>query len=560
MITNNQIEKLFKLTGSLLELHDANPFKTRSFQNAVFKIDNLSQELTDMTKEEIAALDGFGKGLVANIEQIKVSGSFEELEQLLADTPEGVVQMLGIKGIGPKKIRTVWKELGIENPKELLEACEQDKISGLKGFGKKTQQTIMENIVFIMAQEGKKLYAEALPYKDLAENLLSSISIIKQYHITGDIRRQLDIVENISFVVECDSSINLIHQLNSIQEFEIDSKTSGPFTLRGKISNAIGLEIHLTDEKAFYKTLHHTSSSPAHLAHIINDKTIREQINKGINSEEEAYTALGINYIAPEHREGYIEFNEGFNPNSLVKNSDLKGILHNHSTYSDGKNTLREMAIYTKEQGYEYLGISDHSQSAFYASGLKEDEIIQQHQEIDQLNQELGPFKIFKGIESDILNDGGLDYPDDILKTFDFIVSSVHSNLKMDKAKATERTIKAVENPYTTILGHMTGRLLLRREGFPLDWRKIVDACASNNVMIEINANPWRLDIDWRWLDYTLNKGVKICINPDAHETAGLHDMKYGVITGRKGGLTKEMTFNALGVDEVDAYFKNRIA
>jgi DNA polymerase (family 10) len=242
----------------------------------------------------------------------------------------------------------------------------------------------------------------------------------------------------------------------------------------------------------------------------------------------------------------------------LLEESDLKGILHNHSTYSDGKHSLRQMAVYCKELGFEYLGISDHSRTAFYAGGLEIEKVLKQHSEIDELNLELAPFRIFKGIESDILTDGKLDYPDEILEKFDFIVASIHSILNMDIGKATRRLITAIENPNTTILGHPTGRLLLRRAGYPIDHKAIIDSCAVNNVVIEINANPWRLDLDWRWIHYAMDQGVKLSINPDAHEMDGYKDMKYGVLIGRKGGLTKAMTLNTQSGNEIAAYFSER--
>ena len=243
-----------------------------------------------------------------------------------------------------------------------------------------------------------------------------------------------------------------------------------------------------------------------------------------------------------------------------MKNKDLKGILHNHSTYSDGKHSLRQMAEHCKALGYEYLGISDHSRTASYAGGLEIEKVVKQHAEIDALNQELAPFRIFKGIESYILPDWNLDYPTEVLRNFDFIVSSVHSVLSMDLKRATDRLLTAIHNTYTTILGHHTGRLLLRREGYPIDHKAIIDACAIKQVVIEINANPWRLDLDWRWIRYAMEQGVQLAINPDAHEMDGYADMQYGVLIGRKGGLTKEMTLNALSGNEIASYFETRKA
>lgn len=279
-------------------------------------------------------------------------------------------------------------------------------------------------------------------------------------------------------------------------------------------------------------------------------------------SEEAIYSAAGMDYISPELREGQFEILAAKDHNLplLVELADLKGTLHNHSTYSDGQHSLRQMAEYCQSLGYEYLGICDHSKSAFYANGLDEDRVVQQMSEIDDLNKELAPFKIFKGIESDILNDGSLDYDVDILARFDFIVASVHSQLSMDINKATNRLLTAIANPYTTMLGHPTGRLLLKREGYPINHKAVIDACAENKVIIEINAHPFRLDLDWRWVHYALEQGVLISINPDAHSMEQLQLMKYGLLVGRKGGLTKEMTFNALGAAEVEKYFLERKA
>ena len=281
---------------------------------------------------------------------------------------------------------------------------------------------------------------------------------------------------------------------------------------------------------------------------------------KKYDNEESVYSNLNIQYCEPELREGLFELEKAKNNQlpKLIELTDLKGILHNHSTYSDGMNTLEEMATYCKELGYEYLGICDHSQTAVYADGLKPETVLVQHQEIEKLNKKLFPFKIFKGIESDILGNGDLDYEEDILKSFDFIVASVHANLKMDEEKATTRLLKAIENPHTTILGHPTGRLLLGRPGYPINHKKIIDACAANKVVIELNAHPYRLDIDWRWIPYCLEKGVMISINPDAHQLKGYHDMRYGTFVARKGLLTKDNCLNAMDLNTFENYLSTK--
>ncbi|NVO85279.1 PHP domain-containing protein, partial [Hymenobacter terrestris] len=346
----------------------------------------------------------------------------------------------------------------------------------------------------------------------------------------------------------------------------------GPFAWRGTATaSAVQVDVRLIAPAEFTNQLLLTSATDAHLSGALTDDelqpgqpaSLRQWLKREqFATETDLYERAGLQYVEPELREGLWELPLARQHQlpQLLEPGDLRGSLHNHSTYSDGTHSLREMATFLRDGGYEYLGICDHSQAAHYANGLPVERVRQQHQEIDQLNQELAPFRIFKGIESDILSDGGLDYAPAVLETFDFIVASVHSNLKMDERKATTRVLRAIENPYTTMLGHPTGRLLLRREGYPLDHKAIIDACAKHNVIIEINANPWRLDLDWRWVHYALEQGVQLSINPDAHHTSGYADMRYGVLMGRKGGLTKATTFNTKSVEEAAEYFAQRKA
>jgi DNA polymerase (family 10) len=349
-----------------------------------------------------------------------------------------------------------------------------------------------------------------------------------------------------------------------------EPQRSGPFAWRGAATNSgVKVEILFVSPADFTNQLFLNSAAEAHLSEPFADAqpgkpaTLRQLVKKErFGQEADIYQKAGLQYVEPELREGLGELalaHEHKLPR-LLENEDLRGSLHNHSTYSDGSHSLREMATFLRDQGYEYLGICDHSQAAHYANGLTPERVRQQQREVEELNTELAPFRIFKGIESDILSDGSLDYTPNVLETFDFVVASVHSNLRMDQQKATTRVLRAIENPYTTMLGHPTGRLLLRREGYPLDHKAVIDACAKHNVIIEINANPWRLDLDWRWVHYALEQGVMLSINPDAHHTNGYADMRYGVFMGRKGGLTKEMTFNTKSVAEAAEYFAQRKA
>ena len=562
-MTNKEIAQVLKLTSSLLELHDENQFKIRTYTNAVINIEKQNEPLIDKDLSELESLEGIGKGLANSIVELREKGSFTVLDELIAKTPEGIIEMINLKGIGPKKIKTVWKELNIENIDQLYEACKQGKLEKLKGFGAKTQQTMQQNLDYIISQRGKALFADA---EVLAEKLLIGLKDkFPSYKIalTGSMRRKMDVVDSVEIIIAPVENKSITKFLEEDTLVEVDHQSSGPFSLRGKFTELnLDWHIRLSEPSKFYQNLILSTGSGKHLANLTKDgKSLYQYLlDNSVENEEAVYANLEIPFIEPELREGSFEtdFSKENPPPILLEVQDIKGPFHNHSNYSDGQNTIRQLAEYCIEKGYEYLGLSDHSKSAFYASGLQEFQIKKQHEEIDILNQEFAPFKIFKGIESDILNDGSLDYENNILGSFDFIVASIHSNLNMDQDKATQRLLKAIENPYTTVLGHPTGRLLLRRQGYPIDHRKIIDACAEHSVIIEINANPWRLDIDWRWVHYALEKEVILSINPDAHELDGFADMKYGVFTGRKGGLTQEMTFNSWTLDNVESYLAER--
>jgi DNA polymerase (family 10) len=532
-MNTEEIAKALKITAQLMELHEENPFKIKSIANAAYRLDKTDVDLENKSLQDMEKIEGIGKGIAAKIHELQTTGNLKELQSMMEITPVGVIEMLSIKGIGPKKVRQLWKELDIESVGELLYACNENRLITLKGFGAKTQAEVKKQIEFFLNNVGKFHYATVEQYA------LELVEIFKKKYstdlvsLTGAIRRKSEIIEEIEILIATE---------NKIPEEELQN------------SKNVKVLIYNCSEKDFYKRLFETTGSKEFLIEEFN-------LADNLKNEEEIFSSNKMQYIEPELRENASIINlarENKIP-KLIEYTDLRGVLHNHSTYSDGLNTLKEMAVYCKELGYEYLGICDHSQSAFYAEGLKPEKVLEQHREIDLLNKELFPFKIFKGIESDILNDGSLDYEEDILKSFDFIVASVHSNLKMDEEKATQRLLKAIENPYTTILGHPTGRLLLSRPGYPINHKKIIDACAANNVIIELNAHPYRLDIDWRWIPYCLEKGVKISINPDAHEKSGYLDMYYGTCAARKGMLTKEMCFNTLSLSEIELYFKNRL-
>jgi DNA polymerase (family 10) len=538
-MTTEEIAEALKLTAKLMELHDENPFKIKSIANAAFKLNKTDVDLQGKTLQELENIEGIGKSIASKIHELQLTGNLKELDELISKTPQGVIEMMSIKGIGPKKVAQLWRELEIESVGELLYACNENRLISLKGFGAKTQAEVKKQIEFYHASLGKYHYASVEEYAlKLVENLKKKYQT-ELVSLTGEMRRKCEIIDTIEILIATENDVNIK---------EIATTPAHVKVVLIKCS-----------ENEFYNRLFETTATEEHLNKVGSQKS---EVRSGekFRSEKEIYERYNLQYIEPELREGLneVELAKENKIPELIDVKDLRGILHNHSTYSDGINTLKEMAEYCKKLGYEYLGICDHSKSAFYANGLSEERVIAQQQEIDELNKILFPFKIFKGIESDILNDGSLDYNEDILKTFDFIVASVHSNLKMNEEKATARLIKAIENPYTTILGHPTGRLLLSRAGYPVNHKKVIDACAANGVIMELNAHPYRLDIDWRWIPYCLEKGVMISINPDAHETQGYHDMYYGTCVARKGMLTKEMCFNTLSSEEINNFFLKR--
>lgn len=556
---NKTIARTLRLLSQLMELHNENPFKIKSVANAAFKVDKLPYAIQGKTLEEIAQIDGLGKSISAKVWELLETGSMAELQAILAETPEGIVEMLGIKGIGPKKIVVIWKDLGIENIGELYYACNENRLIEAKGFGLKTQEEIKKIIEFKMAAQGKFLYAhvEALVnklYADLAV-WLNTVAGDPLLGIAGDYRRCLEIIEELELVIGANNPEEVQEKLPTFKLMTFELQADGTYLAHSES----GLKIKLTvvQKADFYINWFKLTGNEQHV-----NEVLALAGDGPFEDEQSIYAKAGLAFVAPELREGLDEISlakENKLP-LLITDQDLKGTLHNHSTWSDGVHTLEEMAVYCKETlKLEYLGMCDHSKSAFYANGLNEQRIYAQHQEIDALNAKLAPFRIFKGIESDILYDGSLDYSNDILKTFDFVVASVHSILRMNEEKATSRLITAIENPYTTILGHPTGRLLLSRKGYPIDYAKVIDACAANNVVIEINANPLRLDLDWRWHRYALEKGVLLSINPDAHRKEGFHDMHYGVLIGRKGGLTAKQCLNSFSLSEITAHFESRL-
>ncbi len=525
MMTNREIAKRFQLLAKMMELHGENEFRIRAYRNAYDALKRLDNPVAEMSTDEIAKIKGIGTSTAEKISELLDKGSMERFDQYAKKTPEGIRELLMIKGLGAGKVKSIWKEMNIETPGELLYACNENRLIEFSGFGLKTQAEIKKQLEYHLESEGKFLWAAI---EHVATRIHEAFRTVMKGRIewVGEYARKCPIVQKLECIAEGQISLQEISQCDGIAVLN----TSSPF--------------HCVADEIYNFTLH-TTTSP-------DFESTKFRLTADQSFLQVAQQMSVVPFIPPELMEGQDTLSKSIQGayKDLVTENDIIGILHCHSTYSDGLHTLKEMAEYTRTAAYAYIGITEHSRSAVYARGLPVERVIEQWTEIDSLNTSLAPFRIFKGIESDILSDGALDYDDDLIRQFDFVIASIHSGLKMDLAKSTARLIKAIENPYTRILGHPTGRLLLARQGYPVDHHKVIDACAQNGVAIELNANPQRLDMDSIYIPYALEKGVMIAINPDAHSRESIHNVRFGVYAARRGGLPRSMCLNCKTLEE----------
>jgi DNA polymerase (family 10) len=545
---NYAIADNFSLLARLMDIHGENSFKTKSYSSAAFTIEKLPVQLSSLAAEKIFAIKGIGETIGKKIiEQIQ-TGQLSQLNEYVVKTPQGIMEMLNIKGIGPKKIAVIWKELEVESLGELLYACNENRLLLYKGFGEKTQQNIKDSIEFYLSNQGSYLYAQIEKYAyEVNEKIKKSLPD-DMFELCGDFNRHLEIIEKLEWVTTADTK--KLRDFFIANEYEIVLSSETETQFKGK-ENVLMIFYHTLKGK-FNQSFFEKNCS----AEFLEEWVIKFPFTETYTSEKEIFETNKVAFIHPYLRETkeIIERAKQHDLPFIITDSDITAVIHSHSKWSDGVNSIEEMALAAKQKGLQYLVISDHSKTAFYANGLTEERLIAQHKEVDELNKKLAPFKIFKSIESDILNDGSLDYSNEVLATFDIVIASVHSNLKMKEDKAMMRLINAIENPFTNILGHPTGRLLLSRNGYPIDHKKVIDACAANNVVIELNAHPKRLDIDWRWIHYCLEKNVLISIDPDAHSIEGYKDIHYGVLAAQKAGVTKANNLSSYSLQQFEDF------
>jgi DNA polymerase (family 10) len=554
MRSPSEIAESLSLVAELMELNEENPFKIRAYQNASEIIAIYTKTTEELLGEVLdPGIPKIGKNLAQKIQEYAKSEETQELKELLTEVPLSLLELKSIPGLGAKKVRTIWKELRITELDQLESACLNSQISALKGFGEKIEKKILEAIESRKKQIGWNRLPRALELAQIYTNFISKISPFVKVEVVGSLKRSLEVIDKVELLIsgltakQLQTALQVESSLGACNVLEED-------LLLIQTKKLEQIYCHFCELDQFGIKEIEATGSPEFVTWF-KSKSLNKV--KSSQNQIELFASAKIEFVAPELREPECLEDWGvLKEQSLLKSSDLRGIIHAHSTYSDGVNTLKEMAEAAQQQGYSYLGISDHSVSAAYAGGLSVEKIKLQQQEIDQLNQELSPFKILKGIESDIRSDGSLDYEENILESFDFVIASVHSGFQMTKEQMTARIVRAIKNPYTTILGHPTGRLLLEREAYALDLKEILEEAAKNSVIVEINSSPYRLDLDWRWVRIAKKLGVKFSINPDSHRIAGYSDMEYGVRMARKAGLGPEDILNCRELRDLG--FKNR--
>ena len=554
--------------GVLLELSGANAFRVRAYTNAVRTLEMLETPLDALIAAgTLGEVKGIGKSVGKLVLEFADTGTATAYEELRASVPDGLLDMLRVPGLGPRKIIAIREALGIEDLDALALACGDGKLAELKGFGKKTQENILKGIEYIRAHRGRFRADVARESTQTLFDTLQALPQTQRIEVAGSLRRAKETVKDVDFVVSANepqviSDAFVAHP--AVAEITAQGETKSSV----RLNNGMQVDLRVVPDGEFPYILHHFTGSKEHNVALraraqgqglkINEYGLyRGEERVECVDETAFFAAMGLAYIPPELREGRGEI-EAAAKNALpelLTAADIRGMLHVHSTYSDGADSIEAMALAVRERGYDYLGMADHSQAAAYAGGLNVDAVKRQWDEIARLNEKLAPFRIFKGIESDILGDGSLDYTADILEQFEYIVVSVHSQFNLDRAKMTARIIRAIEHPCATIVGHLTGRLLLDREGYDVDVDQIIEAAARCGVAIEINAHPARLDIDWRHVKKARDHGVQIAINTDAHSTGGLGNLPYGIGIARKGWLRAKDVLNALDCEAIATWF-----
>ncbi|MDP0498276.1 MAG: DNA polymerase/3'-5' exonuclease PolX [Verrucomicrobiota bacterium JB024] len=576
------IVEVLEEIAELLELKGENAFKVRAYQNGARALETLDEDLgTVIAEERLGEVKGIGKALVEKITTLHETGELEYYDKLRASVPDSMIQLLEIPSLGPKKIKKLHDALGVESIEQLAEACRAGKVAELEGFGEKTQEKLLAGIANREAYAARHRWADAEAVAAPILDGLRKLKQVKQVEAAGSLRRKRETVGDLDFLVASDEPEPVMAWFTG-QDGVAEVTAHGETKSSVRLESGLQADLRVVPPAQFFYALHHFTGSKEHNVRMRqraleqglslsewglfpedtrggkeNPQKPSERSPEPIDGEKELFKKLGLAYIPPELREdrGEIEAAEKDKLPALVEPDDIRGVFHNHTTASDGRASLEEMVQAAQDLGFEYLGIADHSKSSFQANGLDEDRLAAQVEAIATLNASK-KFKtwVFTGSEVDILSDGRLDFSDEILKTLDCVVASIHAGMTNDEKTMTKRLVKALENEHVTMLGHMTGRLLLRREGYPVDTAKVIDAALANGKIIELNANPWRLDMDWRLWHKAAERGLLCSINPDAHAMDQLEFFRNGVDAARKGWLEPRHILNTRPLKDVKKY------
>ena len=573
----NDIIGVLDLIGTMLEIKGENPFKVRAYFSGSRTLQTLEEDLGTVIEEgRLGDIPGIGKALTEKIETLFTTGELEFLDKLKASVPDGLLELLEVPGLGGKKINALHQKLGIDSIESLTQACNDGRVAELKGFGTKTQDKILSGIENREAYAARHLWWDARRVADRILPGLQGLPEVDRVEAAGSLRRGMETVGDLDFLVASSKPEPIMEwftQMEGIVEVTAHGDTKSSVRFEGGMQ----ADLRVVPPEQFYFALHHFTGSKDHNVRMrqkalsmglsLSEWGLRPEEEKDssrskgmveAHSEEDIFKTLGLAYIPPSLREGMgeVEAAEKNELPELLELEDLRGCFHNHTTASDGRNTLEEIAAEADKRGWQYLGVADHSKSSFQANGLDEARLEKQVEAIRVLN-ESGSFTshIFAGSEVDILSGGTLDFPDSVLETLDYVVASVHNGLTQDEETMTSRIIKALEHPKVTMLGHVSGRLLLKREASKMNIQKIIDAAIANHKIIELNANPMRLDMDWRHWRKAAEKGLLCAINPDAHALPHYDFQLTGVNIARKGWLTRKHVFNTRSLGEVTQYF-----
>ncbi|MFO0879231.1 MAG: DNA polymerase/3'-5' exonuclease PolX [Gemmataceae bacterium] len=575
-----QVAGILAEIGTLLELQGESSFRVNAYHNGARAILQMEGDLAEMVRtNRLTEVAGIGDTLREKITTLMTTGRLPFYDDLKAKTPPGLVEILRVPGLGPKKVIALHKELGIDTLEKLRIACEAGQVAGLKGFGKRTQEKILEGLESLRQMAGRVRLDQALAVADTIVAALRELPGVQQIEVCGSIRRRKETIKDIDVLIagvgDTGPLMERFVSLPGVVQITGQGDTRSSVVIKKLLPSGsqitMNADLRVVSPEQFPFALHYFTGSKEHgIAMRIRAQRYGLKLNEyGLEgeskhvrarSEADIFRALDLAYIPPEMREDTGEMDlaasDGLPP--LIEVDDIQGVFHNHTTYSDGANTLEEMALAAQHLGLKYLGIGDHSQSLTIANGLSPARVRQQHREIDALNKRLKGIHLFKGTECDILLDGSLDYDEELLTSFDYVVASVHTHFQLPREQQTERIIRAIRHPLVTMLGHSTGRLLLRREGYQVDLEAILEAAAASGCMIEINADPHRLDLDWVHCKRARAMGVTLVINPDAHSTHGLANFVHGVEVARRGWLEKQHVFNTRPLAEVSRYFAER--